>query len=83
MLKNNAMGSVATWCYVKGSYKPSKEDKNALQIVTPQSYQKKPLQGYQDDIRHMGLERMLDLLQDQIYWPGMTREVELYIARCE
>ena len=32
---------------------PSKEDWNALQVVISQSYQKKALQGCQDDIRHM------------------------------
>ena len=38
---------------------PSKEDKNALQLVIPQSYQKKAQQGCHDDIGHMGLEQML------------------------
>ena len=41
------------------------------------------LQGCHDDIRHMELEQMLDLLQDWFYWPGMTKDVELHIARCE
>ena len=43
---------------------PSKEDWNALQLVIPQSYQKKALQGCHDDIGCMGLEQMLDLLWD-------------------
>ena len=62
---------------------PSKEDQNALQLVIPQSYQKKALQGCHDDIRHMELEQILDLLLDQFYWPGMTKDAELHIARCE
>ena len=41
---------------------PSKEDQNALQLVIPQNYQKKALQGCHDDIGHMGLEQMLGLL---------------------
>ena len=31
----------------------------------------------------MGLEQMLYLLQDQFYWPGMTKDAELHIARCD
>ena len=31
----------------------------------------------------MGLEGMLDLLWDQFYWPGMTKDVEPHIARCD
>ena len=65
------------------SVTPFQEDKNALQQVIPQSYQKKALQGCHDDIRHMGLEQMLDLLQDQLYWPGMTKDVDLHIVRCD
>ena len=30
----------------------------------------------------MGLEWMLDLLQDQFYWAGMTKDAELYIVIC-
>ena len=62
---------------------PSKEDKNALQLVILQDYQKKALQGYHDDMRHMGLEQMLDFLWDQFYWPRMTKDVELHIAKCD
>ena len=31
----------------------------------------------------MGLEQMLDLLQVSFYWPGMTKDAELYIMRCD
>ena len=62
---------------------PSKKDKNPLQLVIPKNYQNKALQECCDDIGHMGLEQMLDLLQDQFYWPGMTKDVELHIARSD
>ena len=73
-------------CYVGVLYRwviPSKEDWNALQPVIPQSYQRKALQGCHDDTRHTGLEGMLDSLWDQFYWPGMIKDVELHIAKCE
>ena len=31
----------------------------------------------------MGIEQMLDLLQDWLYWPGMTKDAELHITKCE
>ena len=62
---------------------PSKADQKALQLVIPQSYQKKALQGCHDDIWHMGLRWMLDLLWDWFYWPGITKVVELHIGRCK
>ena len=62
---------------------PSKEDQNALQLVISQSYQKKAIQGCHDDIGHLGLQHMLDLLQDLFYWLGMTKDAELHIARCD
>ena len=62
---------------------PSKKDRNAVQLVIPQGYHKKALQGCHDDIRHMGVEWMLDLLRDQFYWPGVTKDAELHIAKCE
>ena len=62
---------------------PSKEDWNALQLVIPQSYQKKALQGCHDDIKHMGLEWMLALLGDQFYWPGTSKDAELHIVGCD
>ena len=61
----------------------SNENRNALQLVIPQDYQKKILQGCQYDIRHMGLKPMFDLLQDRFYWPGMTKGAELHIVRCD
>ena len=54
-----------------------------LQLVIPQDYQKKALQGCHDNTRHMGIEQMLDLLLDQFCWPGMTKDAALHIAKCE
>jgi hypothetical protein len=32
---------------------------------------------------HMGVNRCLERLQQQYYWPGMASEVQLWIAECE
>ena len=31
----------------------------------------------------MGLEQMLDLFCNPFYWPGMTKDAELHITRCD
>ena len=59
----------------------SKEYQNALQLVIPQIYQRKVLQGCHDDIGQMGLEQMLDLLSGWFYLPREARNVELHIHR--
>ena len=63
---------------------PIKEGLKHITVGDPsRDYQKKALQGYHDDIGHLGIEQMLDLLQDQFYWPGMKKDAELHIAKCE
>ena len=62
---------------------PIKKDQNTLQLVIPQDYWKKALQGCHDDIRHMGIEKILDLLWDQFDWPGMTKDAKHHFAKCE
>ena len=41
------------------------------------------LKGCHDDLRHLGIERTLDLLRDQFNWPGMTEDATRHIQQCE
>ena len=41
------------------------------------------LRGCHDDFGHLGIEKTLDLLRDQFYWPGMTEDVTRHIKQCE
>ena len=61
----------------------SRKGQNALQLVIPQEYQQKAMQRCHDDIGHLGIEQMLYLLMDQFHWPGMMKDAELHIAKCE
>ena len=40
------------------------------------------MQGCHDDIGHLGVERMLNLLQDRFYWPIMPQDVENHVRTC-
>ena len=38
--------------------------------------------GYHDQIGHLGQDRVLELLRDRFYWPGMHMGVASYINSC-
>ena len=39
--------------------------------------------AFYDDVCHLGLERSLDLLKDQFYWPHMNQDMETHIKQCD
>ena len=36
-----------------------------------------------NDVGHLGLERSLDLLKDQFYWPNMAQDMKAHIKECD
>ena len=58
-------------------------DRNTMQLVFPESFRTQVLKGYHNDLGTLGVERTLDLLRDQFYWPGMMEDVTRHIRQCE
>ena len=58
-------------------------DGNTMQLVLPESFRTQALKGCHDDLGHLGVERTLDLLRDQFYWPGMMEDMIRCIRQCE
>ena len=56
---------------------------NTMQLVLPTTLRLQALKGYHDDLGHLGIERTLDLLRDQFYWPGLTEDMTRHIQHCE
>ena len=50
-----------------------------LQLVLPIEYRHKAMAGCHDQIGHLGQDRVLELLRDRFYWPGMHMDVASYI----
>ena len=50
-----------------------------MRLLLPWAYQEAAMQGCHDEFGHLGLEHMLDLLQDQLYTPGMAADVEKHV----
>ena len=52
------------------------------QLVIPQAYRQRAIEGCHDQVGHSGQDKVLDLLRDQFYWPGMHVDVVSYINSC-
>ena len=64
-------------------YRKSQVDtRTKLQLVLPQSYRQRAIEGCHDQVGHLGQDRVLDLLRDQFYWLGMHVDVVSYINSC-
>ena len=54
-------------------------DRTRLQLVLPLPHRQKAMAGYHDQIGHLGQDRLLELLRDRFFWPGMQMDVASYI----
>ena len=64
-------------------YKRSKVDKRTKHLlVVPQTYRQRAIEGCHDQVGHLGQDRVLDLLRDWFYWPGIHLDVVSYINSC-
>ena len=64
-------------------YKQTKVDAGTKYLLlVPQAYRQRALEGCHDQVGHLGQDRVLDLLRDRFYWPGMHVDVVSYINSC-
>ena len=61
----------------------ARKDRNGLQLVLPPKYRLKALQGCYVDVGQVELERTLDMLSDDFYWPSMQKYATQHIRYCE
>ena len=55
----------------------------SYQLYLPKAYHSLILGMLHDDMGHLGIDRTLAFCQDRVYWPGMARAVEKWIASCK
>ena len=53
-----------------------------MQLVLPPAYREVALKGCHDEVGHLGLERMLDLMRDRFFWPHMAVQAKEHIGKC-
>ena len=62
--------------------RPRESDETLLQLVLPAAYREVGLKGCHDEVGHLGLEHMLDLMHDRFFWPHMAVQVKEHIGKC-
>ena len=62
--------------------RPRELEETLLQLVLPTAYRKVALRGCHDEVGHLGLECMLDLMHDRFFWPCMAAQVKEHVGKC-
>ena len=52
------------------------------QLVLPQRYHWKILTALHNHMGHQGIDRTMDLLQERVYWPSMTKDAQTWVTGC-
>ena len=67
--------------YCKAYFKTT--NKLIHQFVMPVQFRKRTVMVCHDDYGHLGMDRVLVLLQERYFWPKMSEDVWTYIRQCE
>ena len=60
-----------------------KNEMSYLQFVLPASFRKRTVVACHDQFGHLGMDKMLVLLQERFFWPRMNDDVRTHIRACE
>ena len=61
---------------------PKESEEALLQLVLPDAQRETVLKGCHDEVGHLGLEQMLDLMHGHFFWPCMAAQVKEHIDKC-
>ena len=65
------------------TYTDNSSSKKILwQLIVPKAYRSRALVGCHDDVGHQGRMRILSLLRERFFWPGMQSEAIQYVLKC-
>ena len=62
--------------------RPRELEETLIQLVLPTAYREVPLRGCHDEVGHLGLEHMLDLMHDWFFWPHMAVQSKEHVGKC-
>ena len=85
--KSVNLGENGTTSFLKRIHSTDKPDwenqrEMLLQLVLPTAYREVALRGCHDEVGHLGLECMLDLMHDQFFWPCMAAQAKEHVGKC-
>lgn len=58
-------------------------NKNIFQFIVPDSLKNDVLRGIHDSAGHQGNARTLSLATGRFFWPGMSKDVQMYVKNCQ
>ena len=58
-------------------------DDELQQIILPQCFHNEVLKSLHNNNGHQGLQRVIDLLHERVYWPTMFVDADHWLAQCE
>ena len=61
---------------------PGNQRRPLFQVVFPAAHREVTLKGCHDEVGHLGLECMLDLMCDWLFWPHMAAQVKEHLGKC-
>lgn len=59
-----------------------KSDREFFQLVLPTKFREVVLKAMHEDLGHLGVERITELLRNRFYWPKMSLDVQEYVKNC-
>ena len=62
--------------------RPRESEETLLQLVLPTAHREVALKGCHNEVGHLGLECMLDLMHDRFFWPCMAVQAKEHIEKC-
>ena len=62
--------------------RPRESEETLFQLVLPAVQRYVALKGCHDEVGHLGLECMLDLMCNRFYWPHMAAQAKEHIGKC-
>ena len=61
---------------------PRESEETLFQLVLPATHREVALKGCHNEVGHLGLECMLDLMCGQFFWPPMVAQAKEHIRKC-
>ena len=68
--------------YRKSYSDDSSSNEVLWQLIVPKAHRSRALAGCHDDADHQGRMRILSLLRERFFWPGMQAEATQYVLKC-
>ena len=62
--------------------RPRESKETLLQLVLPAAQREVALRGCHDEVGHLGLECILNLMHDRFFWPHMAAQAKEHIRKC-